>query len=283
MALVSSGDMLRVAAEHGYGIPSFCVWSAEGIELTLRTANKMNAPVLIMSGPGEFPTLEPKDIAEIAKFVARRFDIPVALHLDHGDSVSLVEECVRSGFTSVMLDLSTEAYEENVRGMREVVRIAKSSNVTVEGEIGTIGRAETSQAEESGRIEYTAVEDAERFVLDTGIDILAVSIGNRHGFYRGDPVINVERAREIYAAVKIPLVLHGGTGTPPTTLTALVKSGVAKINVASEIVHGIREDLTRQWSNNENFWVPIAIGETKRIVEPILERWFRATGAANRA
>ena len=283
MPLVSSIQLLRDAEKRGYGIPSFCVWSAEGIELTLKVANELRSPVLIMSGPGEFPTLGPQEIAEIAKITAGKVTVPVSLHLDHGDSVELAEECINAGFTSVMLDFSLKRYEENVLGTRQVVRMAREAGVTVEGEIGTIGRAETSSDDEEGEIAFTEVLDAKRFVEDTEIDILAVSIGNRHGFYRDKPVLNVDRTREIHEAVGIPLVLHGGTGTPPETLKELIRCGVAKINVASEIVHGIREDLMRQWASNENLWVPIAVGHTKEVVRPILERWIAATGASGKA
>lgn len=283
MPLVSSNELLKSAARDGYGIPSFCVWSAETIEITLKTANAMRAPVLIMSGPGEFPALDPEDIADVAKLIGRKIEIPFALHLDHGDSVELAERCVRAGFTSVMLDYSLKSYDENVAGTREVVALARPHGVTVEGEIGTIGRAETSSDSDEGVVVYTEVSDAKRFADDTKIDIIAVSIGNRHGFYAREPQLNVRRAKEIYDAVGIPLVLHGGTGTPLARLRELTKSGVAKINVASEIVHGMREDLMRQWSAKENLWLPTALGHAKEIARPILEKWLTDTGAAGRA
>jgi fructose-bisphosphate aldolase class II/tagatose 1,6-diphosphate aldolase GatY/KbaY len=212
-----------------------------------------------------------------------RCDVPAALHLDHGDSLDMVAACVAARYTSVMLDFSARPFEENVAALRQVVAMARPKGITVEGEIGRIGKADEATAEGGAASAFTDPAQAVEYVRQTGVDLLAVSVGNKHGFYRGDPHLEFDLLSALNAAVRIPLVMHGGTGIPEKDIRRSVKLGIAKVNVASELVHGYRASLTSQWQEGRNLWTPIAMGEATRTIAPVVEKWIRITGAAGMA
>jgi ketose-bisphosphate aldolase len=277
------GDLVGKAYRQGYAVPAFCAWNAEVIEAILGVAQRLRAPVILMSGPGEFPVLDPAGMAAVAYAIMARCDVPAALHLDHGDSLDMVAACVAARYTSVMLDFSARPFEENVAALRQVVAMARPKGITVEGEIGRIGKADETTAEGGAASAFTDPAQAVEYVRQTGVDLLAVSVGNKHGFYRGDPHLEFDLLSALNAAVRIPLVMHGGTGIPEKDIRRSVKLGIAKVNVASELVHGYRASLTSQWQEGRNLWTPIAMGEATRTIAPVVEKWIRITGAAGMA
>ena len=273
------------AYRDGYAVPSFCAWNAEVMAAVLRVAERLRAPVILMQGPGEFPVLSvmaPSLMAAVARAVAGSFDIPAALHLDHGDTLPLVQCCLDAGYTSVMLDCSTRPLKENSDALREVVRLSRPRGVTVEGELGHVGKADESSAEAGGESTFTDPSTARAFVEATGVDALAVSIGNKHGFYKGEPRLDFSLLSALHDATGIPLVLHGGTGISPGDIEKAMARGIAKVNVASELVHGMRADLAAQWAAGKNLWSPIAIGAAMVGLEKTIEKWIHVTGAAGR-
>jgi ketose-bisphosphate aldolase len=276
-------DLLRHAVAKGYAVPSFCVWNAETMEAVLQSAEKLRAPVIMMSGTSEFAVLKPADMAAIAQTVARHFQVRAALHLDHGDSLQLVEACLAAGYTSVMLDYSRRPLQENAEAMRRVVAMARPLNVTVEGELGLIGQVDQVTVEGGGSSTLTDPEAAAAFVKGTGIDALAVSIGNAHGMYTTLPHLDFDRLAKIHAAVSVPLVLHGGSGTPSSDLQRATSLGIAKVNVATELVNAIRQSLLDQWGARENLWVPLAQGVSIKAMAPVLEKWLHLTGAVGQS
>jgi ketose-bisphosphate aldolase len=243
----------------------------------------MRAPVIVMQGPGEFPVLPPASMAAVARAIESLHAVSAALHLDHGDSMEMVRQCVEARFTSVMLDFSARPFEENAGALRQVVQIARPLGITVEGEIGKIGKADEASAEGGAASAFTDPAEAARYVKTTGVDLLAVSVGNKHGFYRGVPHLEFGLLEELHAAVTVPLVMHGGTGIPAKDIQRSVSLGIAKVNVASELVHGFRECLTSQWGKGANLWSPLAVAEARRIMEPVVEKWITITGAAGKA
>lgn len=276
-------NSLRGAAADGYAVPSFCVWKAETAIAVLGVAADLRAPVILMNGPGEFCSLAPADLAAIVREVSGRFAVPAALHLDHGDAIERVEECLRAGYTSVMLDFSTRPYAENVAAMRQVVTLALPHGVTVEGELGHVGQADTITTEGGGDSTLTDPAEAGRFVLETGVDALAVSIGNAHGHYRKLPALDSRRLAEIQSIASVPLVLHGGSGTPEKELQRAISLGDAKVNVATELIAAVRGSLLTQWQGGRNLWLPAAQAEAMAATVPIVEKWIRCTGAAGQA
>ena len=284
MRFVPMLDLLQDAKSAAYAVPSFCVWNAETMVAVLEAARKLKAPVIMMSGPSEFEVMGPADMGAVAQTVARRFDdMAVALHLDHGSSLEMVEACLAAGYSSVMLDFSTRPVEENAATLRRVVAMARPLNVTVEGELGTIGRVDESTVEGDGHTTLTDPDVASRFVKETQIDALAVSIGNAHGMYTTLPQLDFDRLARLQAAVPAALVLHGGSGTPAEDLRRAISLGIAKVNVASELVNAMRETLMKRWETRQDLWVPIAQAAAIKSVSPIVEKWLHLTGAAGRA
>lgn len=283
MSFVPMSDLVGKAYRGGYAVPAFCAWNAEVIEAVLATAEKLRSPVILMSGPGEFPVLAPGPMSAVAYALAARHDVPAALHLDHGDSLEMVRACVEARYTSVMLDFSARPLEENIEALRQVVAMSRPRGITVEGELGKIGRADDASAEGGAASAFTDPAEASDYVRRTGVDLLAVSVGNKHGFYRGDPHLEFGLLSELRSAVSVPLVMHGGTGIPEKDIRRSVELGIAKVNVASELVHGFRGSLTAQWREGRNLWTPIACGEAARIIGPVVEKWIQVTGAEGMA
>lgn len=283
MSFVPMKDLLQAAAAGGYAVPSFCVWNAESMLTVLRVATDLRSPVILMNGPAELSLFSAADMAAIAATMVRGFSLPVSLHLDHGDSIPLVRECLQAGYSSVMLDFSQRPYAENVAALREVVTLASERGVTVEGELGHVGKADTSTAEGGAVSTLTKVDEAAAYVAHTGVDALAVSIGNAHGQYTKLPQLDFERLAQIHAAVSIPLVLHGGSGTPQSDLRRAISLGIAKVNVATELMVAMRRSLTADSQRPQPLWFPIAHAQATQAMEPVVEKWIHWTGAAGRA
>jgi fructose-bisphosphate aldolase class II/tagatose 1,6-diphosphate aldolase GatY/KbaY len=253
------------------------------MELILATSVRLRAPVILMQGPGEFPLLPPATMASVAYAVKERYEVPAVLHLDHGDSIAMVGECIDARYTSVMLDCSALPFEQNAGALKEAADMAHPKGVSVEGEIGRVGKVDEATVEGGGKSALTDPREAVEYVRRTGVDFLAVSIGNKHGFYRGEPHLEFGLLSELHAAVNVPLVLHGGTGIPEKDIQRSIGMGISKVNVASELVHGLRSSLTAQWGEGRNLWSPIALGEAVKGLEKVVEKWIRVTGAEGKA
>jgi ketose-bisphosphate aldolase len=278
MELVPAIDLIKEGYAKSYAVPSFCVWNGETIELVLRTAEKLKAPVLLMAGPGEFNWHRPKQLLEMTKVLGQHYHCRIAFHLDHGNSPELVAESINAGFTSVMLDYSMKSYEENVEGMKKVVAMARPGGITVEGEIGHVGKANKNAAEGSGDSSLTDPEMAERFCLATNIDMVAVSIGNAHGNYVKLPQFDFGLLEQLKKRIGVPLVLHGGSGTPPEDIHRAVSLGIAKINVATEFIAAIKQTYLDMWQGD--VWAPSTVPAAMEAGQKVLEKWINLAGCA---
>jgi ketose-bisphosphate aldolase len=276
-------ELVKKAESAGFAVPSFCVWNAETIRTVLDAATELKAPVILMNGWAEFELLSPHDIAAVARSLIKNHTFPVALHLDHGNSIDQIRDGLEAGYTSVMLDYSLKSFDENVSALKEVVELAHPLGVTVEGEIGAIGRVDSMSLEGSGQSKLTDPEDAREYVQETGIDMVAVSIGNAHGIYQKLPHLDFELLKKIRRVVNVPLVLHGGSGTPAKDLKRAISLGMAKANVASELVYSIRESLLNQWNAGENLYTPIAQANAMKETAKVVRKWIKKTGAAGKA
>jgi len=282
MEFLPASQLVQKAAQEGYAVPSFCIWNAETAETVLRVASDCRAPVLLMIGPDEFGLLTPDQMAAVARTVAARYDVPAGLHLDHGDSLSLVEQCLAAGYTSVMLDFSTRLFAENVAALRRVVELARPTGASVEGEIGAVGEIDEITGEGSSFSSLTDPDEAKTYVQQTGVDMLAVAIGNAHGNYPTRPHLDFELLATLHEAVDVPLVLHGGSGTPEEDLRKAISLGIAKVNVASELVRVVRQTLLERWEAGEMLWTPQALIAAIDAMAAVVEKWIRRTGAAGK-
>lgn len=248
MSYVDSGKML-LDAQHGqYAIGAFNVENMEMVKAVIAAAEELYAPVMLQTTPStvKYGTLE--TFAAIVKAEAIKAKIPVALHLDHGNSFELVARAIREGYTSVMIDGSHESFERNIELSAKVVEVAKPNGIPVEAELGRVGGKEDDLIMEEDI--YTDPIQAKEFVERTGINSLAVAIGTAHGFYKSTPVLNKKRLSEIREYVSIPLVLHGASGLSEEDIRDCIKLGICKVNFATELraayTEGIKEYLNER-------------------------------------
>jgi len=280
MGLVGLKPMIEEARRGGYAVGAFNYCNAETAQAVIGEGMAQRSPVMMIVGPWEIPVVGVKMLAEIARWVAKDADVPVCLHLDHGDTVELARECIEAGFPSVMIDASQHEFEENVRLTRLVVEMARPRGITVEGELGAVGRVGVETAEGAGEASLTDPAKAAEFVERTGVDALAVAIGNAHGMYTQRPELDFERLRAIRDAVGVPLVLHGGSGTPPEQLHRAIELGISKVNVASEIGRAYLDTLVEAAAKKT--WYAWALIDAKAAIRQVVGRWMRELGSAGR-
>lgn len=280
--LVSLKSIVADAYANGYAVGAFNCLSLENVEGAVRAAEELNSPIILQLAEVQFPYAPMEKMLPMLVDAAHRSHVPVAVHLDHGLSFETCAQAIRLGVTSVMIDGSTHPLEENIRITREVVQMANAFGVDVEAELGKVGDTDTAEGRMTANT-FTDVEESIRFVRETGIAALAVSIGNLHGKYTATPTLNIERLKEIKDRNPIPLVLHGGTGTSEDDFKACVLHGISKINVATAIQLRVTEKVRDYLANDTN---PGYIGMKYKMVEASKEavadhiRLFESMGKA---
>ncbi len=231
MPLVHMGDMLRHAYDNHYAVGAFDVVSLDFISGVVAAAEAKQAPVIISLAESHFEYFDFELLMTAVVRAAERTTVPVAIHLDHGESLQSAVSAVNLGCTGVMVDASSLPLDENIERTRAVVDMARGCGIPVEGELGYVPGVEGEDAERHpGDVVYTTVEEARRYRDETGVDFLAVSIGTVHGRMQGEPQLDFERLADINQALGIPLVIHGGTGLSEAQFRQLIDNGVAKIN-----------------------------------------------------
>lgn len=223
-------EILDLAEKGGYAVPAFNVYNLETLMGVVKAAEETNAPIIIQMYSRLFNTGTGKFLAPIILDVMNNLKTPVAFHLDHGAGLPECIRAMRYGTTGVMIDASTLPIDGNIETTKKVVDIAKEAGVIVEGELGHIGSTKDETWDS-----YTEVEDAVRYVNETGIDALAIMVGTAHGKYAKAPVLAIDRIAEIHAATKAHLVLHGGSGVPDDQIKAAIKAGIRKINFGTDV------------------------------------------------
>ncbi|WP_150953294.1 ketose-bisphosphate aldolase [Microbacterium testaceum] len=234
--LYTGKSILDVANAHSFAIPAFNISDWAMFTGIMDISEEKNAPVIIAIHPDEVSHIT-TDLIPAMHARAHRSSVPVAIHWDHGGTYEQIVQAIQAGFTSVMIDASLEPFDQNVALTRKVVEAAHAAGVQVEGELGTIGANDSYGESGAAEIIYTNVDDAVRFVEQTGVDSLAIAIGTSHGLYPAEknPELRHDLLEQIKAAVGIPLVLHGGSSNPDGELSRAVELGVNKINISSDI------------------------------------------------
>lgn len=233
--LVNMRDMLNKAKDEHYGVGFFNAVNMEMAKAVIETAEEMNAPVIVGTAEILLPAMSLKHVADYLIPMAKEASVPVCVHYDHGLTFEKCMEALRLGFTSVMYDCSTLSYEENLLKVREMVKICHGMDVTVEGELGHVGDNAGKGKLENPSDYYTDPEQALDFVQKTGVDALAVAVGNAHGDYAFPPKLDFDRIETISKKTGIPLVLHGGSGLADSDFQTAVKLGISKINIFTDI------------------------------------------------
>ena len=239
--LVSGRTLLADAVAQKRAVGSFNTYNLEITHAVIRAAEAQRQPVFLAVGKGALDFAGFSPLARAMLAVAEGATVPVALHLDHSPDVATISRCLDSGFTSFMIDGSLLPFDENVALTREAVRAASGS--TMEAELGGVAGAEDSSGDQISVIPMTDAEQAVAFVAETGVDSLAIAIGNAHGFYSGEPHLDFERLAELAESVPVPLVLHGASGIPDADIRRCIQLGIRKINVNTEIRYTLFQSL----------------------------------------
>lgn len=225
--------VLDKAREEKKCVPAINVYNLETIQAVLDAAFSVQSPIIISFGEGYLHHV-PLEFISSTVCLLDKSDLPVVLHLDHAKSLKTIRKALDSGFTSVMYDGSHLPLEENIYNTRKTVEMASACQASVEGELGYLNPEDGSDtAIYTDR--YTSVRDADKYVKSTGVDALAVAVGNAHGVYADEPKLEFERIAAIANTVDVPLVLHGSSGIPEDNLKKAISLGVAKINVNTEV------------------------------------------------
>lgn len=231
--LANLNDILPRAAKEHYGVGLFNTIDTDMLEAAISAAEELRSPIIIGTAEVLLPYGELKLIAPSVIAAARRASVPVVVHYDHGLTFERCMEALKLGFTSVMFDGSAGDSANNAAATHEIVKIAHAMGATVEGEIGHVGEAASGDNETNDR--YTTVKEATDFVNATGVDALAVAIGTAHGAYKAKPRLDIERLKEIHAAITTPLVLHGGSGLSDDDFRNTVREGISKVNIFTDL------------------------------------------------
>lgn len=234
MPLVTTNEMLlRAQAEH-YAVGAFNVENLEMVMAVMQAAEETKSPVIMQTTPSTVKYAGLDYFLAMVKAAAERASVPIAMHLDHGESFSLAMQALRTGYTSIMIDGSHSPFEENIALTRSVVEACAPSGISVEAELGKVGGKEDDLEGGSGN-PFTDPAEAEEFVNRTQVNSLAIAIGTAHGLYAGTPKLDFDRLREIRSRVSIPLVLHGASGVPDEAVREAITSGICKVNFATEL------------------------------------------------
>lgn len=234
MPLVTTAQMLRDAQNGRYAVGAFNVENLEMVMAVIRAAEEAHAPVILQTTPSTIKYAGLDYYLAMATTAAARASVPVAMHLDHGDSLAVAMQALRTGYTSIMIDGSHGSFEDNIALTRRVVDACAPSGISVEAELGKVGGKEDNLDGGSGN-PFTDPQEAAEFVSRTGVDSLAVAIGTAHGVYSGTPKLDFERLSAIREVVSIPLVLHGASGVPDEAVRESITRGICKVNFATEL------------------------------------------------
>jgi len=284
--LVTAQELFKKAKKGGYAIGAFNTSSLEITKAIITAAEKAKSPLIIETSEGEMNALTPAvAVAEIAT-LAKKAKVPIVLHLDHGKSLESVKTAVEAGYTSVHLDGSSLPYDENVKVTKVAAKLAHLHKITIEGEVGHIAGSSESHNHkiEISKEDLTEPAEAQKFVKATGVDVLAVSIGNIHGVYSNPPQLDFKRLEEIAKKAKIYFSLHGGSGIPKNQIKKAIALGIVKVNVNTEIRMAFHKGILHEFEVNPNEVVPYkylpAGGEA---VEKVVAEKIRLFGSAGKA
>lgn len=258
--LMNMKDLLTVAQKNHFAVPAFNIGSDQLLKAVMKTVKELKSPVILEMSPDEFNFVGYAQIQAML-YEAAHTDVPVCIHLDHGDSYETVVRAIQAGMTSVMIDASKLPYEENVAITKKVVETAHIVNVSVESELGTIGTTGNSIEGGTEGVIYTVPEEAKQFIEDTGIDTFACAIGTAHGIYPKDmkPKLRIDILKDITDQVSVPLVLHGGSSNKDEEIAEAVKNGICKINISSDIKVAFYEQARKTLNENPGYREPLEI------------------------
>ncbi len=236
--LVSFKEILDIAVEGKFALPAFNVYNMETVMGIIEAAEEAKAPVIIQSYSRLFTNGEGYYVSPIVLAAAEKASVPICFHLDHGAGIEEVTKAFRYGATGIMIDKSALDFEENVAETKKIVDMCAAIGVQVEGELGHVG-----SVNDDSMSDFTDVDEAKKFIDETGVAALAILVGTAHGRYKKAPVLDIQRIKDISEATGTPLVLHGGSGVPDDQLIAAIDAGIRKINFGTDVCYSFLDKV----------------------------------------
>lgn len=276
--LVNMNEVLRPAKQGKYAVGLFNAVNLELARGIIAAAEQTKSPVIMGTAEVLFPYGPLEEVSYYLIPMAKKANVPIVIHLDHGLKKETCIKALELGFTSIMYDCSTDPYDENVKKVKEMADIAHSFGATIEGELGHVGDNEGS-AEGSSHLAdpqkfYTDPKMAKDYVEKTGVDALAIAVGNAHGAYKLPPKLDFERIRTIARTVDVPLVLHGGSGLTDNDFKQAIKEGISKVNIFTDInIAAVKAEFSRFTDMNKGIidLIPAAVEAVKQACVQKLE------------
>lgn len=269
--LVNMNDILYDAKKGQYAVGLFNAVNLELARGIIAAAEQTGSPVIMGTAEVLFPYGPLEEVSYYLLPMAKKANVPVVVHLDHGLKKETCLKALELGFTSIMYDCSTDTYEDNVKKVKEMADIAHSFGATIEGELGHVGDNEGSAEGDSHLADpskfFTDPKMAKDYVEKTGVDALAIAVGNAHGAYKLPPKLDFERIRTIAKTVNVPLVLHGGSGLTDNDFKQAIKEGISKVNIFTDInVAAVKAEFSRFTDMNKGIidLIPAAVEAIKQ-------------------
>ena len=282
--LVTSEEILSDAYRNKYAVGAFNVENMDMILAVMRAAEETQSPVIMETSTGTLKYAGPEVYLANIKAVAEHSDIPVACHLDHGNTFGIAVRAFRAGYTSIMIDGSKLSFGENISLTKSVVEVCHAGSVPVEAELGRVGGKEDDLDNTHEDNPFTDPEEAAEFVSRTGCDFLAVAVGTAHGVYKGVPQINFDVLNQIHNAINIPLVLHGTSGVPDDQVIKAVSMGMCKVNYATDLRIAFTNGIKAYMNEKPEGFDPKKYGAygIEEVRKYVVDR-MRVIGSCNRA
>ncbi|WP_409074854.1 class II fructose-bisphosphate aldolase [Pantoea sp. C3] len=277
-------DLITQAARGKYAVLAINCFNLETARAAIQAAEQQRAPLILNVYQGHSAHFPPAIAVPLVRALAEAANVPIALALDHGKAFALIGQAFRAGFTGLMIDASSEPLTENIRQTVQVVNMAHTTGVCVEGELGHIADAPTYERADAA-VKMTQVKDVLPFIEQTQIDLLAVSVGTAHGLYPAGvkPQIDFQRLSEIHAASSVPLALHGGSGTPADDIRRVSQHGVVKINVGAAVFDAGKQALQQALKQHPDAELADLQGLMESACREVVIEYLSWSGAANQA
>lgn len=297
MSFVNLNGILRDARKNKYGVGAFDVSNIEMAISVLEVAQELKSPVILMGLTGDLQGNRLKYWIDSIKDMAEKSTVPVCAHLDHATDLAFIKECIDCGFPSVMYDGSTLPIEDNIKNTKRVVDYAHRFGVSVEAELGHVGNGIVGDSEASVKKDKSSADfdnpddfltnpaDMAHFIRETGVDTLAVAVGTSHGVYVHPPKLHFERLKELNDISPIPMVMHGGSGTPDDQIRKAVALGICKLNIYSELLSAFYSAMKQGLNETENtaIWVSTANKRPIEAMKEVVRKKICLLGSNNRA
>jgi len=284
MALENMKNMLSSAVAGKYAVGAFNILDYSSTKAVVKAAEETDSPVIIQTSAKTVIFWAATAIISWVRELVDGSKIPIALHLDHCKDVSLIAECIESGWTSVMIDASSKPFEENLALSRQVVKMARPKDVTVEAELGAIVGVEDDIHVKHQDAHLADPEQAVKFCLEVEPDCFAPAIGTAHGVYKGEPKIAYDRLEEIATRTKVPIALHGGTGLTEEVFKKCISLGCAKVNISTQLKYAFINGFVGYHNANSTEYNPLKVMDAQfREVEKAVVENIKLFGSAGKA